>query len=264
MFCMFGIHKLYFNYNFYIECSYRNSFPARYIYQASVEFCFKNYHSKEKNYILFYGSEIYFTKNIEINDRIQLGQINDFSKFDYSNELTKKIKNKLEEILVGSQKFIHPSIYLDYLSVCSNDQILNYFKNIDKFKFDELENKIKIVENKNLQLEEEINNIKLEILRKEEESTNLIIKQDKTISELKDNLRVNEENYNNQNQQLNNINKEEIIKNQINYEKIIKNLKKKIERIQDELVNKDIQLTKITNKFDDLQELYEKLKNTKI
>lgn len=168
----FNANFLFFNYNFYVKYTYtfNKEFHGYYMEFSIHKYNIENSHW---NYLLRhceqFGIKCYKYK-IENNVRTEDNESFMFDPNVCPELLEEQIKNLnadhthtkqlietynqhlisnktiLESELRDVCKFAHPIIYLNYLLSKPHDEILNYFKKIDKYKFDELST---LIEQKN-------------------------------------------------------------------------------------------------------------------
>lgn len=117
-----------FNYDFIIEIS--GNVGSNGINNSGIGFKIIKYNQNKdtSNFSINYYYDGYNGNKIYMNvDDIQI-----------TNPDENTIKSKIKNLLSSSVKYIHPSIYLDYLSIKTNLEIESFFKKIEQFKFDEI------------------------------------------------------------------------------------------------------------------------------
>lgn len=229
------------NYNFYIKVGvgeYNNSYGFDiYFYGKTMTYCFPS-----KSY--------YYSWKSDPN------QVSDFKEF-----LEKESINRC----------ILPIVIVDYLSTLTDSkEIYNYFLKVDKFILSQQGEKIKKLENDKIestetiikldniianlreQLDTEKNNI-INLRNENKKTTEFSLSQaEKKIRKLKDECQFEigklHDNY-----------KCQIEKLHDDYKYQITELKEKIDRLKNELVDSSLNNKKLSNKLNDMCDLYEKL-----
>lgn len=146
---MINSNFMFFNYDFYIEY-YENinslEFVIHKFYNCHNMHNFKTCVNNDlkSNYEIhqeLINTQIFASANIIDNYNCNkiMYKMTEFKNNSKSYD-DKLLSNKtiLENELTNVYKFIHPIIYLYYLLSKPHNEILNYFKQIDKYKFDEL------------------------------------------------------------------------------------------------------------------------------
>lgn len=237
------------NYNFILE-----------IYQ-----CFDQFHIKIKHYNIKKEVMLVIFKNPGYNkwkDYIKKYSINHSFSTDNKQTIIDYIKKETNTI----KKQIHPSVYLDYLIKRPVNEIEQYFNKIDNFKLTQLQeentnlnNKItyksnkldqqqSIIEQNNKEIEdhkESINNLEKSLILQNQE-INTLKESNTDLTNTIDNLTANINNLNN------NINN---LKNENN------DLISEINELQNNIVDKDLEISKLNKQLKDISKLYEILKN---
>ena len=183
------------------------------------------------------------------------------STINITIEDKQQIKIFIENLLIGCEKFTHPKIYLDLLKFNDdNEQILNYFKQIDNYKFDKLTDQIVNLEKQNLALIDTIENNNLLSKLKSDTDTELIVKLDSKSNDLKQSIDEITKIYEDKLLVVKQLNIDKLNQIRLINDNIVNELKEKNSLLQQEFIKKYIMVTKLNIKINDITELYEKIK----
>lgn len=134
------IYILYTNYSFLIELEtvFKNG--------TNCTINFKSFNNTSNMFFIKDNKFKYYTLEQDFTE-INCGGIN---ASIFNKDVNKKtntyftIMNIFKTCLISRVKYIHPSIYVDYMLYINNDEVINYFIKIDKNKMQEKNNKIKL------------------------------------------------------------------------------------------------------------------------
>lgn len=250
------------NYNCLLKFSPWNGYT-----RSGFHFRILDYKSKKETYLCFYKNSHYNSSQFKNIDKYNITTYtNSSSHKSFSTNCKQTIIDYIKKETNTIKKQIHPSVYLDYLIKRPVNEIEQYFNKIDNFKLTQLQeehtnlnNKItyksnkldqqySIIEQNNKEIKdhkESINNLEKSLILQNQE-INTLKESNTDLTNTIDNLTANINNLNN------NINN---LKNENN------DLISEINNLQNNIVDKDLEISKLNKQLKDITKLYEILKN---